>query len=894
MRLRRIEVQDFRKLAGHWLVDGLPDGITVIGGDNEEGKSTLLEAVKAGLLEHHRVGGQTREAMTGHGGATPRVALAFETAGTLFKLDKEFGRRCELAWPGGRLAGDEAEERLAELLRFERRQGRAERRPEHQGLLSLFWVEQGTSFLAEAATAALEAQQERIAALVRAEIGEVAAGPALARLRERALAQLTRFWTPKGQLRRGGELERAQAELAALEREAAALREARRRYDEAVDRLARAREERDRLEAADRLARAQDRQARAGAELADIERLEGERDRLADRLKAAVAEARRLEDERAGRERRRQEAATLEAELRQVEEEAATLAETLAAAEARLQAAERREAERIEAEVAARRRLLLGREARELAALSQQIERTRALVEESQELGRALAEKKAELAGLRVDRAALEALRRAAATVDRQRDALAAVATLVEPHPEPGRRAMRGAEELAPGRQHRLIERTELRLEGFGTLTILPGGGDLAERRQALARAEAELAAALAAHGLSSLAEAETAAARREGLEAELGRLEERLRTLLRGAEVGDRAALEEQLRIQERRLRDRRAALGGDVEPPAGPEAIAGLDEAQRAAAAAVETARRDTREALEAVSRARARSAELDGRRRQLARQAAAAREAVLRDEASLADETLARELESARTSVRELEAQRALVQGELERRDAEGVRLRLAQARREIEELAAERERLRREVDRLEGEVRGLGVDACDSRLEELLPQREALARRAAATSREAQAWKLLADELRTVEQELQEQLVEPVRKRLAPLLRRLWPDAEALLDPASLAPRGLRRSGVAEPLAALSVGTREQLAILVRLALGELLIEREGEAPCLILDDALVFSDEGRLERMKAILERAGERQQILLLTCRPRDYLGLPGRRVRLEGCRQPG
>ncbi len=62
MRLRRVEVRSFRKI-GHLVVDGLSDGLNVIVGDNEAGKSTLLAAMRAALFEKHRVRGEAAEAM---------------------------------------------------------------------------------------------------------------------------------------------------------------------------------------------------------------------------------------------------------------------------------------------------------------------------------------------------------------------------------------------------------------------------------------------------------------------------------------------------------------------------------------------------------------------------------------------------------------------------------------------------------------------------------------------------------------------------------------------------------------------------------------------------------------------------------------------------------------
>ena len=59
MRLRRIEVRDFRKLR-HTVVDDLGPGLNVLVGDNEAGKSTVLAALRAVFFERHRVGGGPR------------------------------------------------------------------------------------------------------------------------------------------------------------------------------------------------------------------------------------------------------------------------------------------------------------------------------------------------------------------------------------------------------------------------------------------------------------------------------------------------------------------------------------------------------------------------------------------------------------------------------------------------------------------------------------------------------------------------------------------------------------------------------------------------------------------------------------------------------------------
>ena len=51
---------------------------------------------------------------------------------------------------------------------------------------------------------------------------------------------------------------------------------------------------------------------------------------------------------------------------------------------------------------------------------------------------------------------------------------------------------------------------------------------------------------------------------------------------------------------------------------------------------------------------------------------------------------------------------------------------------------------------------------------------------------------------------------------------------------------------------------------------------------------ILDDALVNSDDERRERMKAILYQAAQRYQVLVLTCHGKAYRDSGGRFIRFD------
>jgi hypothetical protein len=66
--------------------------------------------------------------------------------------------------------------------------------------------------------------------------------------------------------------------------------------------------------------------------------------------------------------------------------------------------------------------------------------------------------------------------------------------------------------------------------------------------------------------------------------------------------------------------------------------------------------------------------------------------------------------------------------------------------------------------------------------------------------------------------------------------------------------------------------LSVGTRDQLATLIRLTIAEQL------KSAIILDDHLVHTDPVRLAWFRDVLLKTSLEAQVLVLTCRPEDYL----------------
>jgi recombinational DNA repair ATPase RecF len=141
-------------------------------------------------------------------------------------------------------------------------------------------------------------------------------------------------------------------------------------------------------------------------------------------------------------------------------------------------------------------------------------------------------------------------------------------------------------------------------------------------------------------------------------------------------------------------------------------------------------------------------------------------------------------------------------------------------------------------------------------------------------------------LLRDKVEQSYAKRREQLNAPLRRHLKPFLNDVFPQAEIDLGE-NFAVEGLKRSGPASELfGRLSHGTQEQIAVLIRLAMGAMVCERGEDVP-IILDDALVFSDDDRIEQMFDAINRAGRNQQVIVFTCRARSFSSLGGRQIHI-------
>jgi chromosome segregation ATPase len=460
-------------------------------------------------------------------------------------------------------------------------------------------------------------------------------------------------------------------------------------------------------------------------------------------------------------------------------------------------------------------------------------------------------------------------------------------------------RPIDAAGEDGAGSTHRLTAKALLRMDGVGEIAVVPGGEALAARRDALTAAEralAELLATARAPTVDAAAEAATrarhhrdratAAAREravhapEGLEAlraRTARARERLATL-----TADRTGT------------DRQLLLGADgfFEAPSREAADAALRRAgqsQSLAAAALRTAAEDHEAVRAELEQARHALALLEGEL-PLARETVATIEERLRTaRAEMSDGALEEAMGAAAARFESTRLAWVALREELGAAEPEAVAARLDGARKTLAQMEAARQALERSIHETRAWLEGAGQAGLGEERDELHASARELRALVERDAREARATALLRRVLGEAAAEAKRTFESPIRERVKRHVESLLPGAALVID-RDLRLDGLDRGGRVEPFTRLSHGTREQIAVLTRLAFAELLGEH-GHAPPLLLDDALVYSDERRFARMKELLARAAATCQIVVFTCRERDWADVPAHFIRLSDCR---
>lgn len=866
MKLRRIELANVRRFAGRRAsLGGIGDGITVLCEANEFGKSTFFDALHALFFEKHRSMKAPVRSLQPHSGGGPEVTVEVDLPEGRFTLSKRWLQRpqAQVTDAAGRLIAqaDEAEAWIDRLLGGDL-----------AGPSGILWVRQGLLGLEPEGTGT-EDRRERERGLtarrdllssVAGEIDMMTGGRRMDAVLDRVGQDLARLSTATGRPKAGGEWARATDEAAARAAEEAQLRP---RAERLSGDLAL------RAEVQRKLARLTDPQA-ADARVAGL--------RQAETLhQAALAHRSRLEQAEAALHLATLNAQTVAVEAARLEALANRVDLARAAfvtADARA-AATRARAEdlgirdheatgALDAATAVTRdlRTRLGRATKAIAARAAKVQAVelRRRLDRTSDLQAALETDRARRARIAITAKTLDLAERAQVAVDLARARAEAQAVTIEVFPQGATQATVGGRPLPEG-PHPVLAQMTLELPGFGSLRIDPGqtsgatAADIGTAMLALDRALSACAAETLALARQSWAEA-------QGLDGAIAQT----RALLVELAPDGLEALRTGLARAEAEVAD----APHDSEEPGGLTAALTAAEQTEAEARAAARAAHDL---FTAASEARA-VAEADRRtaERHLAEAQAEAGDlvALMTQIATLRDRAPA--LESARA-----QAAQALAGLQAAAPDLATAEAGLVRARSVVDQARQAEATAREDLARLNATISALADEGIEERLAELAGARAEAEARAVRYETEVRALARLRRALEDARTQARDSYFGPVLRELQPLLHILHPGAVLSIDDTSLLPAALTRNGQAETLDILSGGTREQVAILTRLAFARLFAAAGRPVP-VILDDALVHSDDDRIEAMFTALHRTARDQQILVLTCRQRAFAALGG------------
>ncbi|MCP9771169.1 AAA family ATPase [Synechococcus sp. Tobar12-5m-g] len=866
-------------------------GITLVGGPNETGKSTLVEALHRALFLKATASGEPVQALRSrlHAGH-PEVEIGFEAGGERWTVLKRFSGASgtiSLSPAGGvQLSGPAAEERLAQLLGFSESLGSKQAQSVLPSRWAHLWVMQGRS--GDDLLGRGGASYELPVLLSLLERG---GGAALQSALDQAVvaridAELeTTFTGKRGDLRRNSELWNARQTLEQAQRQRLLAADRLADYDAANEEL---------VELAERLERLQ---------TIELPALKSRQD-LLRALALQASERKPLSLELQALEAAQKELCELNGAIASGSERLQATLRSQAAAEATITAAATElAAQQANREALESQRQVLERRDQQLQRLITRArcrtdrDRAAAALAEIEAQAAALAELERRHQDLPIANAAhvqrlreLEAAQREAGI---RQQALATGVELVRAD-QP---VWLDGEPLQPGEERQLGAVVELRVGAGVAVRISPGGGEaLADCRAALAEATARLAKGYAFLGVESVAEAEAQARRREAIEQQLLALratDRRQERLALGRQLDDCVATLSAIEAELAMVEASEPGEGLDDPQALDPlrsqlrQNLAGLniavlaaDQQLRSAGAELTIARDSAARQAQAVA---ALEAELRGKgeRQRVLREAhgdpqflatsleglhqrwqrcSAAVEALERQLAPLSDGPIDAQLQDLAEQIQRLEL------------DCQGLISRRGAARQRCDTISSDDPHAALEHGEAVLELAKAAHDALQSRSE---------------------AIQLLKQLFNEAQSDLSTRYSEPLAGAISDYLQPLLGGGQSCrmhYDRANgFCGLQLRRGREFYGFGELSGGMKEQLGLALRLSMADVLKAAHGGCLPLLFDDAFTHSDSERIRVIEDMVRTAVARGlQVILFTCNPRAYGWLGAETVQLE------
>jgi DNA repair exonuclease SbcCD ATPase subunit len=870
---------------------------TLIGGPNETGKSTFIEAMHRALFLKAKGASKDHKAListlhTGH----PEVDLTFEAGGHTYLLKKRFGSTGTTSLApsnAASLSGDDAEEQLARLLSVE--SGISGKEMGIQWAHLWVWQGQAGDDPSEHATA----QQNGLLQRLQQMGGAAALLSGLdARVANHFAEARDKFYTQAGKPKAGSALEQAEAAVSIASEELARASERVRKLDSAAADL----------ESASRILLA------SGTSLTALEHQQEETELKTQQLGALLqkqAEQAPAEKEASDHyialEQANQKIITtrgsisgLEESLKPQNEKISQLEKSRDEAKLNAAAADQGYGAATEAVRAARLRHELA-SAHAVHFEKKEIHTTLTGKEERVLKCRArLAELEGQFAKLsKVDKAKLNKIQKLESEYSNARAATKAMATGLEVVAA-DKPIKLGEQTIPVGQEQILTEDTEVSIGSNIRLRIQPGGGvSLAEARQAEEKGRTDLEAALDSLGLKSVQAATEVYANREDLDsrikevrAELGGMgAENLTEELQAAQNDVSAALADVERL---------TILASGVNVPDDKAAAKALAKALGEKLSEAEIQETQAKVVRDSAANVFAEAENvLNAARVQTEQQATNLTRLKAQLELLLnthGDDTarhaaviqLQAALTSARNQLKATTDAIAAIQPDF----LEGDRLRIKRA---IEQKTGERNDARTQIAVAQAALRLDGSEDPASDFAIAGAKAGSAREHRDSVQRKAQAIALLDQQFEEEKRMLAEQFTQPLADKISGYLQCIFgPGARAQVELQDNKFTGLklfRPKFGNSPFFFhdLSGGAKEQTAAAVRLAMAEVLAGDHGGCLPVVFDDAFAYSDPDRVNHLQRMLDLAAARGlQVIVLTCNPADYASLGAKIVTLR------
>ncbi|TDU80833.1 DNA repair exonuclease SbcCD ATPase subunit [Prosthecobacter fusiformis] len=882
MRLHSITVRHYRRHL-ELRVD-LDPARTLIGGPNESGKSTLVEATHRALFLRAKGNSKEHKEMLSltHGGK-PEVELEFEAEGRRYTLVKSFkgaGGMARLTQAGGSSwQGDEAEERLASLLKVN---GGGRKSGEQWSHL---WVWQGSS----ANDPLIQANTERESLVQRLQSQGGAAviqSPLDARIAEHFAVQMKVAFQEKGEPRKNSDLGQAlQAEEVATEAETVAqasvqkLQQAILQHEQAAVQMAEA-------EAA--LRHMESERAALAHRSAEVNRLRQVEQEAGRQVQAArkAYEARLATQQTIEQLQRNLDSLLTELAPQQARQESLTQS----VATARKLAAECESSSHAAEDVVSNMRALHDY-ALALSTLAEKERHLLHLTRQEQVVNDLLA-KRAELEKKigtlpKIDPATLTSLQALERAQDKALTLLNSVATEIEllTTDVP---VQVGDQELKAGLPLTLTTDTDV-LIGNTKLRLRPGGGtSLAEARAKEKEARRKLDESFTTYGVKSLQEAVAISAERDRLQGDWKALTAELKGLAYEKLQADLTEAKRSFAAAETEVAHRR-----QDDFPANPNPVE-----TKLALAAAETALQTCRlQRDQAASSLKKHEAALNTQAEALRENMRRLEEVKIRltvlNEHEGPDNERAEALKKAALDVAQADAQLASAHQDLQFHhpdDLPSDQARFDRAHQSQSDKKADAQKRHIEAATL---LRSDGTTDPTTALALATARAQAARANREAAHRHAYAMRRVHELILEEQHTLADRFTRPLAERVEGYLQRLFgPGVSVTVTMQNNSFEGLSLSRQGQPafsFETLSQGASEQVAAAFRLAMAEILAESHNGCLPVVFDDAFAHSDPARVQSLHRMLDLAATRGlQIILLTCTPADYAMMGAAELRLD------